>query len=351
MSTDNRVLAARKNSGTLTGVQRIMHKPAVAHVVRAAKRFGERLGNQFGAAVTYFSVLAIIPTLMFAFAALGFTLEVVKPEWMELVRSNIQQAAPGQDQLVTLLDSYLSNWEAVGIVGILTALYTAQGWMGNLKDAIRTMIRDDMGEKPQENFVLRTLSNIFLLIGLLLGIGVAAVMLVVGTTLSSRITEWLSLPGWATPVLAIVPPLLGIGVAWLVYQWFFATISKEKVPPHTRMLAALMAAVCTGVLVSLSGLLIKAFSASPTAALFGPVIAIMVSLNLFARLLLFVAAWIGTTDERPIFHKGRIESPAALEADGRAETVGAVVVSAGMIALTLLGINRWEQRKERAGGS
>lgn len=351
MSTDSRVLATRKNPGTLTGFHRLLHKPTVAHIRRTAARFTERLGNQFGAAVTYFSVLAIIPTLMFAFAALGFTLDVLRPELTETVRGALQDAAPGQDQLVTMLDNYLSNWQAVGIIGILTALYTAQGWMGNLKDAIRTMIRDEMGDVPKENFVLRTLSNIFVLIGLLVGIGAAAAMMAIGTTLSGVITDFFMLPGWARPVLAIVPPILGLAVAWLVYQWFFVTLSPEKIPSHTRMLGALLAAVGTGVLVSLSSLLISLFSSSPTAALFGPVIAIMVSLNLFARLLLFVAAWIGTTDERPIFHKGHVAERQEIEAPGRAETIGAVVVASGMIALTLLGLNRWEDYKERASQS
>ena len=48
--------------------------PAVAHFLRALDRFNDRLGSQFGAAITYFSFLSLIPILMVSFAAVGFVL-------------------------------------------------------------------------------------------------------------------------------------------------------------------------------------------------------------------------------------------------------------------------------------
>jgi membrane protein len=58
----------------------------------------------------------------------------------------------------------------------------------------------------------------------------------------------------------------------------------------------LIGAVGLGVLQYLTSFLIGRFTRSPSAALFGPVIALMVFMNLFARLVLFIAAWIGTYD-------------------------------------------------------
>ena len=40
-------------------VQRIKQNPVVAHFLRALDRFNDRLGGQFAAAITYFSVLAM----------------------------------------------------------------------------------------------------------------------------------------------------------------------------------------------------------------------------------------------------------------------------------------------------
>ena len=55
-------------------------KPFVAHLLRAVERFNVRGGIQLAAAVTYFSVLALVPILMLAFSALGLTLTVLRPE-------------------------------------------------------------------------------------------------------------------------------------------------------------------------------------------------------------------------------------------------------------------------------
>lgn len=47
---------ASKALGTaLTLAERIKQLPVIAHLIRAAERFNDRLGNQFGAAITYFS--------------------------------------------------------------------------------------------------------------------------------------------------------------------------------------------------------------------------------------------------------------------------------------------------------
>jgi len=52
--------------------------PAVAHFMRALERFNDRLGSQFGAAITYFSFLSLIPILMVSFAAVGFVLAPIR---------------------------------------------------------------------------------------------------------------------------------------------------------------------------------------------------------------------------------------------------------------------------------
>lgn len=55
-------------------MQKIQRQPMVAHLIRATERFNDRLGNQFGAAITYFSFLSMIPIMMVSFAAAGFIL-------------------------------------------------------------------------------------------------------------------------------------------------------------------------------------------------------------------------------------------------------------------------------------
>lgn len=38
-----------------TTAEKVQRQPVIAHLIRATERFNDRLGNQFGAAITYFS--------------------------------------------------------------------------------------------------------------------------------------------------------------------------------------------------------------------------------------------------------------------------------------------------------
>ena len=71
-------------------MKRVMAWPWVAHLLRAIDRFSSRLGNQFAAAITYFSVLAIVPVLMIAFSILGLTIEVLRPDLAETLLEAIE---------------------------------------------------------------------------------------------------------------------------------------------------------------------------------------------------------------------------------------------------------------------
>ncbi len=45
-------------------IENLKAKPWIAHLLRMQERFTARLGNQFAAAVTYFSVLSLVPVLL-----------------------------------------------------------------------------------------------------------------------------------------------------------------------------------------------------------------------------------------------------------------------------------------------
>ena len=63
---------ASKALGTVTGIaEKIQQIPAIAHLIRAAERFNDRMGNQFGAAITYSSLPSLIPIVMASCTAAG----------------------------------------------------------------------------------------------------------------------------------------------------------------------------------------------------------------------------------------------------------------------------------------
>jgi len=83
---------------------------------------------------------------------------------------------------------------------------------------------------------------------------------------------------------------VGTLLFWGIFRWFALT------PVRSRLLwiGAFVGAVGLTVLLLVASYLIDVFSKNVTASLFGPVIVLMIFLNLFATLILFVASWLAT---------------------------------------------------------
>ena len=85
-------------------------RPWLDHLVRAAGRFQEQKGDYYAAGITYFSVLALIPIMMVAFAVAGFVL-AGHPEYLESIQEQITKSIPGSlgDTINTLIDSAIDG--------------------------------------------------------------------------------------------------------------------------------------------------------------------------------------------------------------------------------------------------
>ena len=289
-------------------LDKLKAKPWVAHLIRTAERFTNRLGSQFAAAITYFSVLAMVPLLLLAFSILGFVLTVLYPEVIDEVTVAVTDALGGVDpetqaNLSALITEYLQNWRGVGIVALVAALYSGAGWMGNLKNAVRAQWRPDFDlQEAQGNIVKKTVVNLVLLLGLIVLIAITFALASVSTALTGTVLDALGLThiGWLRPVLHFVPIIFSIGAGWLLFMYLFSVLPEDREPWPIVRRGALMGAVGLAVLQYAAGLLIAAFQNNKAAQLFGPVIVLMLFLNIFAQLILFIAAWIATARHEAI---------------------------------------------------
>ncbi len=107
--------------GTVTGIgAKIQRLPMIAHLIRAAERFNDRMGNQFGAAITYFSFLSMIPILMVSFAAAGFVL-ASHPTLLQDIFNKILNNVSDPTLASTLkntINTAVQQRTTVGIVGL-----------------------------------------------------------------------------------------------------------------------------------------------------------------------------------------------------------------------------------------
>lgn len=133
-------------------IEKISAYPVVAHVIHAAERFSDRMGSQFGATITYFSFLSLIPILMVSFAGVGFFL-ASNPYILTGLINKIADSISEQTLATTLKNTVrtaVQQFTTVGVTSLLVALYSGLNWMGNLREAIRAQLRDKWERNPQE---------------------------------------------------------------------------------------------------------------------------------------------------------------------------------------------------------
>ena len=283
-------------------LERTKTRPWVAHLLRAVERFSGRLGSEFGAAITYFSVLALVPILMLAFSITGFVLTNLRPDWLASVATAVADALGSgnpetRSKLLAMAQNALSNYTAIGIIGLVSALYSGAGWMGNLKNAVRAQWRQSFDVQDKGgNIVVKTLVNLATMLGLIVLIAITFGLASISTSLTNAVLGWLGLThvSWLAPVLHLVPIVFSVGAGWLLFVYLYMVLPAHRESWTWVRRGALIGAVGLAVLQYLTSILIGVFSRNAAAALFGPVITLMLFFNLFAQLILFVAAWIAT---------------------------------------------------------
>jgi membrane protein len=289
-------------------IKRLQQRPLIAHMMRALQRYLSRLGSQFAAATSYFSVLALVPILMVAFSITGLVLTVVQPGLLDNVADAVAKTLSGtssetREKITRLVTNALNSFWTIGIIGLIVALYTGAKWMGNLKNAVRTQWRPGFDLRPEKiNIVSKTLVNLALLLGLLIGIAVMFGLSSLSTSLANTVVGWLGLSDqpWIAPILRVGSVLVSIGAGWLIFMYLYTVLPESREPWSVVRRGALLGSIALVALQFVASYLISAFQGNLAAVIFGPVIVLMLFFNIFAQLVLFVAAWIATAEHQAV---------------------------------------------------
>ncbi|MGW5748048.1 inner membrane protein YhjD [Amycolatopsis sp. NPDC003861] len=271
--------------------------PWLDHLIRANDAFTERYGNHYAAAITYFSVLSVIPILMVAFAVVGLAVNN-DPDIIRQISDGIKKSVPGGLQtLVTgIVDAALKSGSGIGIFGLLIALYSGVGWMSNLRDALTAQWGQ---EKQPQPIVKQTLKDLVALIGLGVALVVSFALTAIGGGVGQFLLELVGLEHatWAIVLLRGATIVLGLAANTLVFLWVIARLPRERVALRSAVKGAVFAAVGFVVLQQAATIYLASVTKSPAFALFGPVIGLLVFANLVSRFLLLVTAWTATAKE------------------------------------------------------
>src|SRR5471030_1352380 len=271
----------------------------VAHLIRTTERFNDRLGSQFGAAITYFSFLSLIPILMVSFAA-GFVL-ASNPDLLAKLIGKIVNSISDPNLANTLkntVNTAIQQRTAVGLSGLLIALYSGISWMGNLREAIRAQSRDVWERNPQdqEKIYKRYARDFISLTGLVLALIITLSLTSIAGSAQKTLVDALGLGGieWLRPVLTSVTLVISIAANYLLFLWIFRMLPRHKPRRKALLRGTLLAAIGFEVIKFVMTMTLPRLASSPSGAAFGSVIGLMAFFYFFARLTLFVAAWIAT---------------------------------------------------------
>ncbi|WP_121012810.1 inner membrane protein YhjD [Saccharothrix australiensis] len=267
------------------------------HLLRAAQRYSEQYGAHYAAAVTYFSVLSLVPMLMIGFAIAGFVLSS-QPELLDELKEGIADAVPGTlgDTINDVVKQAVESKGTVGVFGLLGAAYSGLGWMSNLRDALTAQWGHAKEDLP---FLKTALKDLLALLSLGLALVVSFGLTAVGSGFAHLVLEFVGLDGvrWAEAVLKVGTIALALVANWLVFLWVLAKLPRRPVGWRSAVKGAAAASIGFELLKLVGTIYLSVVTSSPAGAAFGPVIGVLVFANLVAQFLLFITAWTATARE------------------------------------------------------
>src|SRR5215213_11500544 len=199
------------------------------HVMRAQERYRDSKGDFYAAGITYFTIFALFPLLMVAFAIAGFVL-ASQPALLADITDRIKSAVSGDlgQQLVDLMDSAIKSRTSVGIIGLATAAWAGLGWMANLREALSQMW-GLMRHEPR-GFLRTKLSDLVAIVCLFAAIVLTIALTALGNAnLMKQVLEWLGLqdvPGVGV-ALRVASLLVSVLISWLLFTWVIARLPRE----------------------------------------------------------------------------------------------------------------------------
>ncbi|MGK2883244.1 MAG: inner membrane protein YhjD [Rhodococcus sp. (in: high G+C Gram-positive bacteria)] len=322
--------------------------PWFDHTVRAAQRYKSQNGDYYAAAMTYFSVLALFPLLMVAFAAAGFVL-AGQPQLLDEISDQITQNVPGSlgETINTLVDTAIESRTSVGILGILGALYAGLGWMAKLREALTAM-----WESVHEDgsFLATKFKDLLALFGLgaalAVSLGLSALN---GASVMRSLLELVNLDGvpGVDIALRVLSVVLAVVATWAVFVWVISRLPREPVPIHSALKGALIAAIGFEIFKQIAAIYLASVTNGPAGVVFGPIIGLLVFVFTTSRFLLLSTAFAATTEESMALAFVPPPEPAVITPrveinEGPTVKSGIALVGAGAIAGAVLG--RWGRR-------
>ncbi|CAN7343875.1 YihY/virulence factor BrkB family protein [Knoellia sp. LjRoot47] len=257
----------------------------------AWKRYGDSRGNLLAGGIAYFAFFSLFPVLALAFTVFGVLLQD-NQQWLDQIRDYLNATLPGfikdgDTGLIPLETPGDGALTITGLVGLAGLLYAGLGWLGALRDGIRTIFG---AEGEPGNAVTNKLRDLGVLVVLGLAIVVSAAVTGVASALTGWIAEAIGLGGqqWLLRAIALV---IGAALDALVVLVMLRLLSGVDVPWRGLVGGAVVGGIGLTLLKVLGTSLIAGTTNNPLFASIALVVGLLAWLNFMSRIILLAAAW------------------------------------------------------------
>lgn len=268
--------------------------PWFDHLVRAAERYKGDGGDRLAAALTMYSILALLPLMLLAMSVLGFVM-ANNPDAQLKVLNKVTNVLPGVGtQLNGALENVEGNRGTLGLIGLGGLLFSGLGGITALRDALRLMWHQniDMG-----SFFKKKGYDALTLLILAVALSVSFVVTALATGGAGAL---LAAAGVGGPVshgiLNVLTFAAGVFVDAVLFLVLFKWLPRVTWPWRRLVRGAIFGGFLFG-LVKIIGAEYVSRTATKSTALYGSIgtaVALLVGLYLVSRAILFAAAWTVT---------------------------------------------------------
>ncbi|MGW0552378.1 YihY/virulence factor BrkB family protein [Streptomyces altiplanensis] len=299
---------------------------AVTHAWRTYETLDRVHWTRLAAAITFISFLALFP-LITVTASIGAAL--LSDEQLHRMESKLAEQVPGISGQLDLA-SLVQNAGTIGLVAGALLLFTGIGWVGSLRECLRAVW--DLDDTDEGNPVVRKLMDGVVLCGL----GAIGLASWAASSAGSTAVDWtaersgLSESGAGGVLLQILALALAAGADFLILLYVLTLLPGVHPVRHRLITASLIGAVGFELLKLLLGSYMKDVAAKSMYGAFGVPVALLLWINLTAKLLLCCAAWTATRHDSERAEEEGTGSGAGAPASGAGgDATGQAVASAG----------------------
>ncbi|MDQ2757594.1 MAG: YihY/virulence factor BrkB family protein, partial [Actinomycetota bacterium] len=286
-------------SRLLAPVMKVWKRVQATEAWHAWSRFGQARGNLLAAGIAFYGFFSVFPAVALAAAVFGLVLRG-RPDLVDSITTAASSSLPGviktsstPNGLISLSAPSVSVVTVSGLVGLVGLVLAGTGWVGALRDGIRTVF--GMSGAPG-NVVTVKLRDL----GVFASLGLAVVVSAVLTSVSGALGGLFeSVLGSALSALVVgaVGILVGLAVDFGIMLVLLRVLSGVPLSYRDLRQGALVGAVGQGIVKIFAVALIANATKNPLLGSVTLVIGLLFWLNLIAKLILVGAAWAANDAE------------------------------------------------------